>query len=82
MAVQLLTIVQMFDGGHMGGMGLMGFWWLLIIGAIVLLWYVLSGTRKSGSHSEESPEEVLKRRYARGEIDAETYEKMLRDLRK
>ena len=29
----------------------------------------------------ESPEETLKQRFARGEIDEETYPRMLRDLR-
>ena len=63
-------------------MGWMGFWWILV--AIVIAvgaWYALSATRQGGSKGE-SPEVLLKRRYASGEIDRETYEGMLADLRK
>ena len=64
---------------HMGGMGI---WWILIVGAVVaVIWFVTSSFRR-GAGSEESPEQALKRRYAKGEIDRETYERMLGDLRK
>ena len=59
-----------------------GLGWILV--AVVLVvgaWYALSAARQGGSHGE-SPEDVLKRRYAKGEIDRETYERMLADLRK
>lgn len=61
---------------HMGGMGL---WWLLIIAAVgLVLWFAA----RRGRGGQESPEQMLKRRYANGDIDRETYERMLEDLRK
>lgn len=67
----------------MMGMGWMWLWWILIIaGTVALAWYLLSGARRGNPRGEESPVDILKRRYARGEIDAETYEKTLNDLRK
>jgi uncharacterized membrane protein len=40
-----------------------------------------AGTPGSG-RGEDSPETILKRRYARGEIDRDEYEHRLNDLRK
>lgn len=61
----------------------MGFMWiswiavLVVIGA--LLWW-LAGKPRSRLALHESPEETLKQRYARGEINKDQYEKMLSDL--
>jgi putative membrane protein len=72
----------MFDwhaGGHMTGMW---FWWLLAIGLIgVIAWAVVRSASRTGNGASESPQEILKRRYARGEIDKDEYEKRLQDLR-
>lgn len=63
-------------------MGGMWIWWILgIVIIAVLAWAVLgSPARKRGG--DVSAEELLKRRYARGEINKEDYEKRLQDLRK
>jgi len=64
-------------------MSWMGNWWLLGVSLIaVLIWAVLKSTRGPDSNSSESPGELVKRRYARGEIDRETYERMLTDLKR
>lgn len=79
------------NDGHMGynghmGWGWMGLWWILIAVLICLVaWFVMSVARKNGARSErepEPPEQAVKRRYANGEIDRETYQRMLEDLRK
>jgi putative membrane protein len=65
--------------GHMGGMWI---WWILgivVVGA--LAWGVLRSPARDGD-AGVSAEELLKRRYARGEIDKEEYEKRLQDLRR
>lgn len=65
---------------HMGWMAL---WWIFGIALVVLLVWALvirSPFRPDGGG--ESPEQILKRRYAKGEIDRDTYERMLTDLKK
>lgn len=63
-------------------MGWMGFWWIFIVLVIVAgLWYAVSAARQ-GDANGASAEDILKGRYANGEIDRETYERMLADLRK
>jgi putative membrane protein len=69
------------QGWHMGSM--MGWWgliWILVIGAFV--WLVARGVSQRPAGHEDSPEAILKRRYARGELSREEYEQRLADLRK
>lgn len=54
---------------------------LIIIGIVAVIWLAVAATRRGGE-SRDSPEQALKRRYANGEIDRETYDRMLADLRK
>jgi putative membrane protein len=65
-------------------MGWMWLWWIIGLGVLILLvWAVARAAGTSGSgHPEDSPETLLKRRYARGEIDRDEYESRLSDLRK
>jgi len=59
-------------------MGWMGFWWILTIAVVVAaVWVVVVSTRRGG---QETPKQVVKRRYANGEIDRDTYQRMLEDL--
>lgn len=65
----------------------MGWMWLSwIVGFAVLVLVVWAVARVAGSsaapRNEESPEAILKRRYARGEVDHEEYQRRLTDLRK
>lgn len=72
------------NGWHFGWMWL---WWVLVILAIVaLVWLIarlVAGMRGPTHPSEhyETPEETLRRRYAAGEIDRETFRRMRDDLR-
>ena len=69
-----------YEGWHMGGMW---WWWipiLVVLGALV--WFVASRAGGRRDPENESAEQALKRRYANGEIDRETYQSMLSDLRK
>lgn len=61
----------------MGWVGVL--WWLLIAVFVVL---VVLALRRSTTAGPSSPEEILKSRYARGEIDREQYQRMLEDLRR
>lgn len=65
---------------HMGWMGL---WWILIIPVLIaVVWFAISAARRRSDGAPESPEQVLNRHYANGEIDNETYERKLEELRK
>jgi len=69
----------MFEWHGYGGGG-MWLFWILIIVALVL--FVAFATRRdSGSSgSEKSAQDILKERYARGEIDREEFEQKRKDL--
>jgi putative membrane protein len=69
------------QGWNMGWM--MGWWgliWILVLGAFV--WLVARGVTGRSANHEDSPEVILKRRYARGELNRDEYEQRLTDLRK
>lgn len=74
----------MHDFGGYGGMGWgalwMVLWWgLPILGVVALIaWLGRTGSRREN----KSALDLLKERYARGEIDQEEYRNKLRDLDK
>ena len=67
--------------GWYGGMGggawvFMGIFWVAVLALILFLVVRLlpSSSTRDGSPPKESPAEILERRFARGEIDAETFQ--------
>lgn len=76
-------------GGHAGWMwGMHWLWWVVWIGiAGGVIWALVSAVRDSGSNGtsrrpdRESPGEILRRRYAEGEIGREEFQEQLRVLR-
>lgn len=67
-----------WDGSwHMGSMGLA---WILPAMVGVVIWLALRN-RSSPRGPSEDPEQVIKARYAKGEIDRETFQRMLGDIR-
>jgi len=77
----------MMDWGY-GGMGWVGiilmvaFWVAVIVGIVFLIRWVVVST-SGGSHpgkSEDSALDILRKRYARGEINKEEFEEKKRDL--
>ena len=67
-------------GAHMGWMWL---WWIVGLAFLfVVVWAVARAAAPPSARGDESPETILKRRYARGDVDREEYERRLTDLRK
>ncbi len=67
-----------------GGMWFGWIFWLVIIGAIVWLVMNQSGRNKNQNQTNphlESPLDILKNRYAKGEITKEQFDRMKQDLR-
>lgn len=68
------------DGMWMGfGGGFMWLFWILIIVAIVML-VKAGGSSQSSDHHHETPIEILKKCYARGEIDDEEFQRKKKEL--
>lgn len=65
---------------HWFGGGFMWLFWILII--IVIIWAIKAATGQNNSqkNNPESAMDILKKRYARGEIDQQEFEKMRKNL--
>jgi putative membrane protein len=73
---------MMHGYGWMGGLG-MGLGMLVFWGLIIVLIYLLVQSPSGASSARQHPStplDVLKRRYAAGEISREQYEQMRKDL--
>ncbi len=81
-----------FGSGYTGGWGTGGFgpvsmllfWGLLITGAVLLIRWSIQTFRKPSTHlrNASSPLDIIKTRYARGEIDQEEFKRMQQALGK
>jgi putative membrane protein len=76
-----------YDGYGWGwGMGfgmisMVLFWVLVILGIVILVKWIAAGSSSgSGAPREKTALDILKERYARGEIDREEFEQKKRDL--
>ena len=73
-----------WSGWGWGGMGFgpigMALFWILLIAAIVVLVKAVSGGGATERRQERTALDILKERYARGEIEREEFEQKRRDL--
>ena len=82
----------MMWGPFVGGMGVFGSWWGLIM---VMFWALIIGlviwavrdlwsrsSTQTRANNEDSAEETLTKRYARGEISLDEFEESLKVLRR
>ena len=68
-------MMNWYGSGMSGGAWLlMGLLWLVLIAAIVILVALLLPRSAPTSRRPDTPEEILDRRFAQGEIDAEAYQ--------
>jgi putative membrane protein len=72
--------------GWMHGMGFGGvimmllFWVLIVVGIIMLFGWLRKGKMTEFSGQRETPLDVLKRRYAQGEIGKDEFDRMKKDI--
>ena len=65
-------------GMGFGGWMFMGLFWVVLIG--LGAWLVVALLPRVRSGGPETPEEILDRRYARGELDTEEYRRARAEL--
>ncbi|MBK7586137.1 MAG: SHOCT domain-containing protein [Myxococcales bacterium] len=63
-----------------GHMGWMPFGWMLGVVLVVAIVWVLLRSKRGPPNGRDSPRDILQRRFAKGEIDGETYKRTLADL--
>jgi putative membrane protein len=78
------------ENGHMDGYGhMMDYWgggmvmWLLLLVVVgVLIYFLVRASQTGGFRAtpQETPLDILKKRYARGEITKEQFDEMKKDL--
>ena len=69
------------EGHFFYGGGIMWLFWIFIIAGVFFIFQNMTKGNSGNSLSDkESPLEILKKRYARGEIDEEEYERRRKEL--
>ena len=64
--------------GFGGGLFMILFWILMIVGVVFLIRLVMRGTKDGGR--PETALDILKKRYAQGEISKEEFEEKKKDI--
>ncbi len=68
----------MYDGAHWFGGGFMWIFWIVLV--VLVVWILQGSSANSRSTNEESALDILKKRYAKGEIDKEEFERKRKEL--
>jgi len=58
-------------------------WLIWIIIAAAVIYFIFERSRRTGDSKEsdrESPAEILKKRYAKGELTKEEFDRMMKDI--
>jgi putative membrane protein len=84
----VLFLFSFADQGHMWGWGNMmafghgvGYLWIIVLIIIgVVVYWIIQNEKSTSEGDKEAPLDILKRRYAKGEITKEQYEEMKKKL--
>lgn len=68
------------DGFFMGGMWFGWIFWIIIIGAVIYLIVRLNNQNSRFTQHSETALDILKKRYAKGEISKEEFEEKKKDI--
>ena len=74
---------QMGAWGWIGAIAMILFWVLVVVGLVALIRFLLAKTRSNGSVAAPRRDalDIIKERYARGEIDKDEFEQKKCDLK-
>jgi putative membrane protein len=67
-------------GMGLGWLAMLAFWGALVVGAVAAARWLGGTAAPGGTPASETPLEILRRRFAAGEIDREQYERMRQAL--
>ena len=73
---------QGYGMGWFGGIFMILFWVLVLVGIVFSIRYLTTGKTTSFGKEGSDPLDILKKRYASGEIDTEEYEERRKVLQK
>lgn len=76
------SMMDSWGMGWFGGIFMILFWILILVGLVFVIRWLVQATGKKEEHGRQGSRamEILKERYARGEIDRSQFEAMKRDL--
>lgn len=72
---------HMMDWGHMNyGYGGAFMWIIFLVLIGIAIYFIINGKKLIKRDEDETPLEILKKRYAKGEITKQEFEKIKKDL--